>query len=144
MGMLISHNLIFNFSHITQASVSESVINSHYYMSINQEEASYPFFLSFWFATHKCISSSTTWACMGTWEPPLMLVSPFHGAMISCFTTHWGDPPWGQQVWVPSSSRCFWILENSRKALLADRYCPLYFISNGLSKIFLHCSLPLV
>ena len=38
MGMLISHNLIFNFSHITQASVSESVINGHYYMSINQED----------------------------------------------------------------------------------------------------------
>ena len=38
MGMLISHNLIFNFSHITQASVSESVIDGHYYMSINQEE----------------------------------------------------------------------------------------------------------
>jgi hypothetical protein len=79
MGMLNSLNTVFKFSHITEASFPEFVIDIHYYTSPNQQEE--PPTISF---QHS--ESPTAWTYFGTSQPPIPPVytfSPFHGAMTS-------------------------------------------------------------
>ena len=91
-GMWTSRvNLVFNFSHITQASFSESVIDSHYYTSPNQLKL--PPTLSFSDSESLLDDVSPTWWRSHVWacyhSQYLILNSPFHAVM----TSHLATPP---------------------------------------------------
>ena len=91
--MLNSHNLVFNFSHITQVSFFEFVIDSHHYMSPNQQKQ--PPTLSFSDSESLPDDVSPTqlrkrvWALCHSLCLPFMLNSPFCGSM----TCHFATPP---------------------------------------------------
>ena len=89
--MLNCLNPVFKFSHITQASFLEWVIDSHYYTSPNQQEE--PPTLSFSHSESLPDDVSPTqlrkrvWALHHAPYLPFVLLLPFHGAMTSRFTT---------------------------------------------------------
>ena len=85
MGMLSSLNLVFNYSHITQASFSEFVIDGHYYTSPNQPRQ--PSTLTF--SDSESLSNDVSptqlrkrvWALHHSPCLPFTLNSPFHGSI---------------------------------------------------------------
>ena len=91
MGMLNSLNPVFKFSHITQASYSEFVIDGHYYTSPNQQE--YPPTVSISHSEPLPSDASPTqlrgrvWALDHFSYLPFVLFSPFHGTMTSRLAT---------------------------------------------------------
>ena len=90
MGVLNSLNSLFKFSHITEASVPEFVIDGHYYTSPNQQE---PPTISFEHSKelHKDALPyelrGRVWALNNHPYLPFMLFSPFRGAMTSRLST---------------------------------------------------------
>ena len=91
MGMLYCLNSIFTFSHITQVSVPEFVIDGHYYTSPNQQEE--PPTISFSHSEplpDNALPSQLrkrVWALQHYPYLPFVLFSPFHGSMTSRFAT---------------------------------------------------------
>ena len=91
MGVLNSLNSLFKFSHITEASVPEFVIDGHYYTSPNQQEE--PPTISFEHSKelHKDALPyelrGRVWALNNHPYLPFMLFSPFRGAMTSRLST---------------------------------------------------------
>jgi hypothetical protein len=86
MGRLISLNPVFKISHITQASVSEFVIDGHYYTSRQQKP---PPSLSF--DESRALPSPVSptelrkrvWAAHNLPYFPFILNSPFHGVVMT-------------------------------------------------------------
>lgn len=127
MGMLNSLDTIFKFSHITEVSFPEFVIDNHYYTSPNQQEE--PPTISF-----KDSESPTTWTILALHNHPylsFMLFSPFHGAMTSRLST----PP--EQIPLDKDGHAsgyrLEVLENSGIILPSDHHCPSCFIWRGTS-----------
>jgi hypothetical protein len=91
MGMLNRLNPVIKFSHITQASFLEWVIDGHYYTSPNQQDE--PPTLSFRHSEPLPDDASPNqlrqrvWALHNSPYLPFVLRSPFHDAMISRFAT---------------------------------------------------------
>jgi hypothetical protein len=91
MGMLNSPNTVFEFSHITEASLPEFVIDGHYYTSPNQQEE--PPTISFSYSESLPDDATPSqlrgrvWALHNYPYLPFMLFSPFHAAMTSRLST---------------------------------------------------------
>jgi hypothetical protein len=91
MGMLNSLNTVFKFSHITEASYPEFVVDGHYYTFPNQQEE--PPTISF--SHSESLPDDATpsqlrgriWALHNHPYLPFILFSPFDGAMTSRLST---------------------------------------------------------
>src|SRR5277367_3693693 len=98
MGMLNSLSLAFIFfSHITQASFSEFVIDGHHYTSPNQQKPPPTLSISESQSLPDNVSPTElrkrVWAAHNLPYLPFILNSPFHGTMTSRFATPVGQIP---------------------------------------------------
>ena len=91
MGMLNSLNTVFKFSHITEASYPEFVLDGHYYTSPNQKEEPPTISLSHSEPLPDDATPSQLrgriWALHNHPYLPFMLYSPFDGPMTSRLST---------------------------------------------------------
>src|SRR5277367_3333174 len=98
MGMLNSLSLAFIFfSHITQASFSEFVIDGHHYTSPNQQKPPPTLSISESQSLPDNVSPTElrkrVWAAHNLPYLPFILNSPFYGTMTSRFATPVGQIP---------------------------------------------------
>src|SRR5271156_647664 len=114
MGMLSSLNLVFNYSHMTQASFSEFVIDGHHYTSPNQQKS--PPIVSFSDSESLPDDVSPTqlrrrvWALQNHPYLPFILNSPFHGVISSRLAT----PP--DQIHIEEDSYGFHLPDDVAKS----------------------------
>jgi hypothetical protein len=139
--MLNSHNLVFNFSHISQVSFFEFVIDGHHYTSPNQQKQ--PRTLSFSDSESLPDDVSPTqlrkrvWALHHSLYLPFILNSPFRGSMTCRFAT----PP--ELIPLEEDMHGYHLPTNvakSRKTL--EQSCFQIATVPFNLKIFLNCSIP--